>query len=392
VSAGARAQRLAVCGPGAAQCVFWGLLYYGFSVLIVPLQTALGASRPQLAGAFSLGLLVMALAAPLVGRRIDAGEAYRVMRTGLVLAVLGLLLLAASRALPWLYLAWAVIGAAMACLLYETALGLVLRAFAEPRQRLRALSTVTVLGGLASTVFLPLLALAVAQWGWRAAVLAAAVAVVLVGVAMERWVYAPLQVEDERARAGTGEAVILPGALAFHAYAIAGTLASVALTILLVPLLVDRGVVLPLAASVLAMLGLSQLPGRLYLMRGPALSPRAMAFAPLLLQGLGLAIVAVPGSLHATMLGVIVFGAGAGLHTLARPWLVERRVGPHHAGRVNARLARSQGLARAGGPLAATLLASRVDGGIALGAIGLVLVLLVPLLWSLVDAPRAAKH
>jgi hypothetical protein len=71
---------------------------------------------------------------------------------------------------------------------------------------------------------------------------------------------------------------------------------------------------------------------------------------------------------------------------------VERRVGPHHAGRVNARLARSQGLARAGGPLAATLLASRVDGGIALGAIGLVLVLLVPLLWSLVDAPRAAKH
>ena len=391
MSADGRDRGLAVWSLGAAQCVLWGLLYYGFSVLIVPLQAELGASRPQLAGAFSLGLLVMALAAPQVGRRIDAGEAARVMRAGLVLAVIGLLVLAASRSLPWLYFAWAVIGAAMACLLYETALGLILRAFAEPRQRLRALSTVTVLGGLASTIFLPLLALAVAQWGWRAAVLAAAVAVLVVGVAMERWVYAPLQAVDERTPSAPRDALIPRGALAFHAYAIAGTLASVGLTVLLVPLLVDRGVALPLAASVLAMLGVSQLPGRLYLMRGPALSPRAMAVVPLLLQGLGLALVALPASLHVAMLGVIVFGAGAGLHTLARPWLVERRVGPHCAGRVNAQLARSQGLARAGGPLAATLLASRVDGGIAFAAMGVLLLALIPLLWSLADEPLAKQ-
>lgn len=45
-----------------------GMLYYGFSVLLLPMVSELHSSRAVVAGAFSLGLLVMALAAPQIGR------------------------------------------------------------------------------------------------------------------------------------------------------------------------------------------------------------------------------------------------------------------------------------------------------------------------------------
>ena len=150
----------AVWSLGVAQCVFWGVLYYGFSVLLLPLEGALHAGRAEVAGAYSLGLLAMALVAPGVGRRIDRDRGRSVMRRGLALAVCGLVLLAGVRSLAMLYFAWAVLGVAMGAVLYEPAFGLVNRAVSDEAVRLRALSAVTVVGGLASTLFLPT--------GWRA--------------------------------------------------------------------------------------------------------------------------------------------------------------------------------------------------------------------------------
>ena len=42
---------------GIGQLVNWGVLYYAFGVLMVPLERDLGVGRSVVAGAFSLALL-----------------------------------------------------------------------------------------------------------------------------------------------------------------------------------------------------------------------------------------------------------------------------------------------------------------------------------------------
>ena len=47
-----------LAGLSVAETVSWGILYYGFSVFIRPMESELGWSRAQVTGAFSLALLV----------------------------------------------------------------------------------------------------------------------------------------------------------------------------------------------------------------------------------------------------------------------------------------------------------------------------------------------
>jgi MFS-type transporter involved in bile tolerance (Atg22 family) len=71
--------RRAIWLLGAGQCVYWGMLYYGFSVLLVPMVDEFHSTRVVVAGAFSVGLLVMALVAPQIGRWVDRDHVPRVM-------------------------------------------------------------------------------------------------------------------------------------------------------------------------------------------------------------------------------------------------------------------------------------------------------------------------
>jgi len=47
------------------ETVSWGVLYYAFGIFLVPMQEELDWSRTALTGAYSVGLLVSALTAPL---------------------------------------------------------------------------------------------------------------------------------------------------------------------------------------------------------------------------------------------------------------------------------------------------------------------------------------
>nr|WP_315487829.1 MFS transporter [uncultured Rhodoferax sp.] len=150
------------------QLLGWGSLYYAFALVMGPLEAELGLGRFEVAGAFSLGLLVEGLAAYPVGRLIDQGRERWVMTGGSLLASLGLWLLAQSQGLVGLYFAWCVLGAAMAMVLYTAAFAVVTRRF--PGHYRQAIITISLLGGLASTVFIPLVAWLVRVYGWRHAV------------------------------------------------------------------------------------------------------------------------------------------------------------------------------------------------------------------------------
>lgn len=366
---------------GLCQCVLWGVLYYSFPVLLVPMERDLGLSRATVAGAFSAGLLAMAVLAPTIGRGLDAGHAARVTRLGIVLAVSGLLLVASTQGPVVLYLGWLGIGAAMAMLLYEPAFALVIRAVADDGHRLRALAAVTVLGGLASTIFLPLLATAVDHWGWRAAVLACAGVVLLAAWVMETRVVPALPATDSVSQRPARPRESWPPHLAsVVAIFASGTLAGMALTTLMIPLLMDRGASPSTAALVLAAMGIAQLPGRIWLLRGRGdLPPAVMKVLPIVLQAAGLCVVIGSRSPWLMALGVAVFGLGAGLQTLARPWLVQKLYGVTDAGRWNGEVARMQGFARAAGPVAVAGAAWLIGIPAVLAGLGAVLALTAPL-------------
>ena len=152
-----------------AQVISWGTLYYAFSLFVVPMQESLGWSRPMLNGALSLGLLCTGVVAFPVGAWIDRHGGRSVMTIGSLAG--GLLLLAWSQVeTPWgFYVLWALIGATMAGVLYEPAFAVITAVFG-PEAR-RGITALTLVGGFASTVFMPLTQLLIATLGWRHALL-----------------------------------------------------------------------------------------------------------------------------------------------------------------------------------------------------------------------------
>jgi hypothetical protein len=248
----------------------------------------------------------------------------------------------------------------MAAALYEPAFAIVGRAHHDQSARLRALGMVTLFGGLASTVFLPLTDALVRAAGWRAAVMTLAVLLVFSTWILHR--VAPTRASDRHSpgpivtppRAGTEAALAGPPlsflllAFGFASHSSAAVIAN------LVPALADRAVTPANAAAFGGMFGLMQLPGRAVMMRGRfSGSPFILLAVSLGLQALGLATWALIPSAVAAFVGIAVLAVGSGLTTLVRPYLVHSLVDHHVAGYLNGRLAQAQQLTRAAGPVLA---------------------------------------
>src|SRR2546427_11415166 len=140
-----------VAGLAITETVSWGILYYAFAIFLTPIKEARGWTTIELTGAFSLALAVSALAAPVVGRWLDAHSPRALMTGGSVLGAL--LVFAWSRldSLVELYLVFAGIGLAMAAVLYEPAfIGLTKWFRAGPR---RAITPVTPLARAPGFIF-----------------------------------------------------------------------------------------------------------------------------------------------------------------------------------------------------------------------------------------------
>ena len=364
--------RRAVWAIGAGQLVNWGVLYYAFSVLLVPLEQSLDAPRWLVAGAFSLGLLVSAAAAPAVGRMADRGQGPAAIQAGGLVAA-GLLIVWAAVPSIWMtYVVWSVLGLCMAAILYEPAFAIIGRAFADPGERLRAIATVTVMGGLASTVFIPGTAAIVDQLGWRAAVIVLAL-VIASSTLLTTSVAFPNVRSQGAGLSLQGEHDPRPLSRLVAVFAISSVVNS-AVSANLVAALIDRQMPPTQAAMVAGLFGVMQLPGRV-LMTNRHFAPDAVA---LLLVSVAAQVVGllslVSGSMVALWIGVLTFAGGAGLTTLARPYLVLQIYGPEGAGHINGVLARGQQLARAAGPVSAAALATMSGYGPVFAALASLLV------------------
>lgn len=148
-----------------AQLVGWGSVFYAFSMLMEPVERELGLGRSEVSLAFSLALLAEGLAAFAVGRWIDQGHEQRVMVGGSALAGACLLGLSQVHTATGWTLGWLGLGLAMAATLYTPVFAVLTRRYPDAFRR--QIITVTFLGGLASTVFIPLMAWLLHTVGWR---------------------------------------------------------------------------------------------------------------------------------------------------------------------------------------------------------------------------------
>ena len=137
-----------------AQLVSWGSLYYAFAVIAGPMATEMGWSSPAINGALSAGLAATGFASFFAGRVIDAYGGRALMTAGSVAAALLLLAWSQVTELWQLYAVWIAMGATFSCVLYEPVFAVMARELKDDYRR--GIITITLLGGLASTAFIPL--------------------------------------------------------------------------------------------------------------------------------------------------------------------------------------------------------------------------------------------
>jgi MFS family permease len=360
----------------AALCVTetitWGIVYYGFPVFLRPMEGDLGASRVAVTGAFSLGLGVSALAALPVGRWLDRHGPRGLMTLGSCLGTAGLVAWARVETLAGLYLVWFLMGLAMAATLYEPAFAAVVQWFWH-RHRDHALLAVTLVAGLASTIFMPIEAWLLERVGWRRAVLSLAVVLGLTTIPLHALVLRRPPAAP-RSEPGATPAPSAPG-MPLDAAArtpvfwvlvvafVVANFATVSVTTHLIPYLADRGYSPAIAAAMIGWMGAMQLPGRLVFVPVAArLGSRWMTAAVFLGQAIALAQLPLVRVLPTLAPFVVLLGAANGMSTLARATTLAEIFGARHYGSISGAVALGANGARAAGPVGAALLLVALGG------------------------------
>jgi MFS family permease len=385
-----------IAALGVAQVISWGSVYYAFAFLITPLMEASGGDKPTVFGAFSLGLLVSGLLSAPVGTLIDRVGGRGVMTMGSLGAAALLALLAQVQSIFALYLVWAGLGAVMAATLYEPAFAVITRLFASNYRR--AITSLTLFGGFASTVFWPLTQFLIAEIGWRHALLVLALLNVLICAPLHWWVL-PRDGAGAGARSsGTAGPGAFRAALrtpVFYLLTIAFTgnaLVFSATQVHLMSMLQAKNLTAASAALVGAMIGPMQVAGRVlelaFASRIPAstVGILAMAFLPLSLWLLGLAGVQWP----VLVCFAVIYGTGNGVMTVVRGAIPAELFGRDAYGAINGAMAAPVTVAKAAGPLVAALLYAALGG-----YDGTLLVLIVIAVLStavFVLSTRASRH
>jgi MFS family permease len=188
-AAGGRGTGLFLWSLSLAQLVSWGILFYSIAVFFVPMREELGWSKAVVSAGITIGLVSSGIFAPWVGAQIDRGNAWPVLTGGSILG--------SAAVLAWAFVAtplafWAVcfaMGAAMACTLYEPGFAVLSRTLGDDAPR--GILKMTLVGGFASTVFIPLAHVLVEAVGWRDAVLALAAANLLLPAAIHATMLSP---------------------------------------------------------------------------------------------------------------------------------------------------------------------------------------------------------
>ena len=348
------------------QITGWGIVYYAFPVLNPQITADTAWPTGATMAAFSLALVVSGLAGIRVGRSIDHRGPRAIMTAGSAAGVVSLVVVALAPNLPVFFAGWLLAGFAMAATFYQPAFAALTRWWAP--DHVRALTVVTLAGGLASTVFAPLTAALADHLSWRAtylvlATILAAVTIPAHALALAApWPLAPPAPEGTDAAPGT-VARSRPFLLLSVAFTVSA-FAMYAVVVTLVPLLIERGYTTTQAAWALGLGGAGQTLGRtLYapLARHTGTTTRTVAL--IALGALTTAALAVtPGPYGLVIAVSVAAGMVRGNLTLLQATAITDRWGTRHYGRLSGLLGAPAMTASALAPFASALLAVPLGG------------------------------
>ncbi len=343
------------------QLISWGRVFYAFAVLMGPLEQDLGLSRAQSSLAFSLALLSEGLLAYPVGRWIERGHERAVMTGGSLWVGLCLALHSQVHSQAGFYAVWIGLGAGLSCTLYSPAFAVLTRRF--PQDFRRAIITLTFLGGLASTVFTPLTAWLIAQFGWRAALLWLAALHWLLCAPIHATVLAGARAAVRTARPGAaalrlGRYLSSPAFIFLSVFVVLMMGVTAALPAHMVSLLRESGLSETWVVAIPAAMGVIQVLGRLllYFFEHHFDLHLANRLIPCLIPLGLLALVLGSGHSELVLLFVLLFGLGNGMLTIVKGTAMAQYVSREHMASLNGVLGLPLALARAGAPLMLGLL------------------------------------
>lgn len=347
------------------EIVSWGILFYAFTVLAPSIRDREGWPLTHLMAVFTMTQVVAGAAGLWVGRRLDRSGPRVVMTAGSVLGVVAVVLVALATSLPAFAAAWVLMGIAMSATLYAPAFT-VLTHWAGGR-RVRALTVVTLVAGLASTVFAPVAALLESQGTWRTTYLILAVPLATTALVHwwgldDEWVVLA-EHQDERLQPASSVVRSPEFLLVVVAFTLAGFCVYAAV-VNLVPLLSAAGLSTVAAAVALGVGGAGQVAGRL--LYEPVLSrvrvrPRTVlvvGFAALTTVGLAMSAAWVVAACFASFAA----GLARGIFTLIQATVVSERWGTRDFGARSSILTGAVMVAAAFAPWLGALLASALGG------------------------------
>jgi MFS family permease len=381
VTPASAAEQRAVWLLAVGQTLGYACFFYIFAAMVVSWQEALGWDKAMLAAGPTLAILISAALAPFVGRAVDRGHGPRLMSGGALVGALALAVLAgASR--QWVYmLAWAGLGVAQASCLYEVCFALLIRRFGLAARA--AITQVTLVAGLASTLAFPAAAALTLAVGWQGTVwVAVAVAGLIVLplhlVGARTLARGPADGRLETPAAAAGRPVLRDGN--FWRLAALFSLLNLnhwMLISFMLPVFAAQGLGAQLAVAAAACVGPAQVAGRLALMRSDArlgtvratrLTLGAIVLAALLLAAAGAAPLLAFGF-------AAVQGAAMGVMTILRPMMVADRLGSQTYGATAGMMSIPTLLSSAAAPLLGALLLGAGGVGLLIG-VALILALI----------------
>ena len=348
--------RSTIAALAVGQLIAWAALYYTFSSFVLPMQHDFGWSKPETMGAFTLGLAVWGVSSYAAGAAIDRGHGRWVMTLGAALAGAGFLLWSQVHTLTLLYLAWTLLGAAMAMTLYDPAFAVLTKRF--PDHYREGITSLTLVGGFASTLSFPAVAWLVATWGWRVALGTIGVAL-LFGVApLHAWALQGPDTPSRGSKHDRADDATLHEALRHHSFwllTVTFTLyafVSAALWAHVMPAFAAKGTSEAQALTVVMWVGPAQVAGRVvYLWLGRFVTPRTLGLVVLAGTPLSLALFGLADHLAGLLVFAVLFGISNGLSTIVRGNVVPEYFGREHVGRIGGAMSGIALISRAAAPL-----------------------------------------
>lgn len=391
---------VAVIALGITQITAWGTSLYALGVLGLPIVRDTGWSKTLVFGGLTLGLLSSAVISTWAGRLIDRRGGRVVMTAGSALMGVALALLALVHSEAQWLAAWVVVGIAMRLTLYDAAFAAL--AQVTPARARRAISYLTLFGGVASTIFWPIGYALDAAVGWRATL--------MIFAALNLLMCAPLHwfglrrrdasdVPDVPAAAPTGataaaaEAPLLTGRDRLLALILFGWIMSVsafvygAMAAHLVTAIAAGGVSAATAVWLASLKGIAQTTARFGdIVLGKNLHPVNLGRITLAILPLAFAMLLLGGASFYTALAfTILFGAANGLSTIVRGAVPLALFGTRGYGEILGLLATPYLILNAVAPLIFAMLAETVS----VTAANVLLAVFALLAWASIEVMAA---